>query len=318
MLASLARGTPPRAGANTLVARSMKVTIIGVPMDLGAGRRGVDMGPSAIRHAGLHEMLRRLGCEVEDAGDVPVPVAESRVVREEDLRFLDEIVTTCRHLADAVERLAGAGRVPIVLGGDHSIAMGTIAGLARVSPRVGLLYFDAHGDFNTPAASPSGNIHGMPLAVALGVGDERLLALGPRTPMVRREDAALIGIRDVDAEEKRLIRELGPASFTVRDVDERGMRSVMEECIALTSGCERLHVSFDMDVLDPMHAPGTGTPVEGGLTLREAHLAMEMLADGGRVQSLEIVETNPILDTGNRTGQLAAGLIASCLGKRIL
>jgi len=307
-----------RIGSINPAARFMKATIIGVPMDLGAGRRGVDMGPSAIRHAGLHDMLRRIGCEVEDAGDVAVPVAESRVVLESDLRFLDEIVTTCQHLADSVARLAGAGRVPIVLGGDHSIAMGTIAGLARISPRVGLLYFDAHGDFNTPASSPSGNIHGMPLAVALGLGDERLLDLAPRRPMVRREDAALIGIRDIDPEERRLIHEKGPASFTVRDVDERGMRSVMAECIALTSGCDRLHVSFDMDVLDPMHAPGTGTPVEGGLTLREAHLAMEMLADDGRVRSIEIVETNPILDTGNRTGQLAAGLIASCLGKRIL
>ena len=297
----------------------MKVTIIGAPMDLGAGRRGVDMGPSAIRHAGLHDTLRRLGHEVTDHGDIPSPVAESVVVREKGMRFIDEILVSCTQLADAVEAVANAGGVPVVLGGDHSIAMGTIAGICRKAARVGVVYFDAHGDFNTPETSPSGNIHGMPLAVALGLGDARLLALGPRRPMVRREDVALVGIRDVDVEEARLLRDKGPASFTVRSVDERGMKAVMEESISIACGhSDWLHVSFDMDVLDPQHAPGTGTPVEGGLTLREAHLAMEMLADTGRVRSLEIVETNPILDTGNRTGQLAAGLIASCLGKRIL
>ena len=288
-------------------------------MDLGAGRRGVDMGPSAIRHAGLHDMLRRLGHEVADAGDVDSPVAESVVLREASLRFIDEIVPSCLELADRVHEAAEAGSVPLVLGGDHSIAIGTLAGIARTASRIGLLYFDAHGDFNTPQTSPSGNIHGMPLAVACGLGDERLLAIGPRRPMVRREDAALIGIRDIDPEEARLIQSDGPRSFTTRDVDERGMKSIMEESIALaTRETDWVHVSFDMDVLDPSHAPGTGTPVEGGLTLREAHLAMEMLADTGRVRSVEIVETNPILDTGNRTAKLAAGLIASCLGKRIL
>jgi arginase len=296
----------------------VKLEILGAPMDLGAGRRGVDMGPSAIRHAGLHEMLRRLGHEVADRGDVPVAVAETRAPGDAHLRFLDEIIACCTRIADEVEAVARAGGSPIVLGGDHSIAMGTIAGLARVSPRVGVLYFDAHGDFNTPESSPSGNIHGMPLAIALGLGDERLLALGPRRPMVRREDAALVGIRDVDPEEGRLITASGPRSFTVRAIDERGMSTVMAECIGIVAGCDWLHVSFDMDALDPSHAPGTGTPVEGGLTLREAHLAMEMLADTGRVRSVEVVETNPILDNGNRTGQLAAGLIASCLGKRIL
>lgn len=296
----------------------MKVTILGAPMDLGAGRRGVDMGPSAIRHAGLHETLRRLGHDVTDRGDVPVAVAESRAAGDEHLRFLDEIIACCTHIADEVESIAREGGVPIVLGGDHSIAMGTFAGLARVSQRVGVIYFDAHGDFNTPESSPSGNIHGMPLAIALGLGDERLLSLGPRRPMLRREDVALVGIRDVDPEEARLIRASGPRSFTVRAIDERGMRSVMEECIGIVAHVDWLHVSFDMDALDPQHAPGTGTPVEGGLTLREAHLAMEMLADTGRVRSVEVVETNPILDNGNRTGQLAAGLIASCLGKRIL
>ena len=288
-------------------------------MDLGAGRRGVDMGPSAIRHAGLHDMLRRIGHEVRDAGDVDSPVVESVPVRDDPLRYVDEIVASCGQISHLVERAARAGELPLVLGGDHSIAMGTIAGISRVAQRVGMLYFDAHGDFNTPETSPSGNVHGMPLAIACGLGDERLLAIGLRRPMVRREDIALIGIRDVDPEESRLIREKGPASFTVRDVDERGMKSIMEDAIAIAlRDSDWLHVSLDMDVLDPGHAPGTGTPVEGGLTLREAHLAMEMLADTGLVKSMEVVETNPILDTGNRTGQLAAGLIASCLGKRIL
>lgn len=297
----------------------MNVTIIGAPMDLGAGRRGVDMGPSAIRHAGLHEMLRRIGHEVTDVGDIDTPVVESIVVREQSLRFIDEILESCGQLAGLVEDAARRGSVPLVLGGDHSVAMGTMAGLCRVASRLGVLYFDAHGDFNTPDTSPSGNIHGMPLAVACGLGDERLLSLSTRRPMLEREDAALVGIRDVDIEESRLIKSSGPRSFTVRDVDERGMKRVMEESIALaTRETDWVHVSFDMDVLDPSHAPGTGTPVEGGLTLREAHLAMEMLADSGKVRSVEVVETNPILDTGNRTARLAAGLIASCLGKRIL
>ena len=297
----------------------MKVTIIGAPMDLGAGRRGVDMGPSAIRHAGLHDMLRRIGHDVRDAGDVDSPVAESVALRDDPLRYVEEIVASCGQLADLVEQAARVGEFPLVLGGDHSIAMGTIAGISRVAQRVGIVYFDAHGDFNTAETSPSGNVHGMPLAVACGLGDERLLSIGSRRPMVRREDVALVGIRDVDPEESRLIREKGPRSFTVRDVDERGMKSIMEESIAIAlRDSDWVHVSFDMDVLDPGHAPGTGTPVEGGLTLREAHLAMEMLADTGRVRSVEVVETNPILDTGNRTARLAAGLIASCLGKRIL
>lgn len=297
----------------------MKVTIIGAPLDLGAGRRGVDMGPSAIRHAGLHDMLRRLGHEVVDAGDIPAPVAESLAVTEPRLRFVDEIVASCRILADRVEAAARGGSVPVVLGGDHSVAMGSIAGACRVAERVGVVYVDAHGDFNTPETSPSGNIHGMPLAAAMGLGDARLTGIGPRVPMVRGEDVALVAVRDVDPEEARLIREKGPPTITLRDVDERGMKVVMEECIErVTRHADWLHVSFDMDSLDPWFAPGTGTPVDGGLTIREAHLAMELLADCGRVRSIEVCETNPILDQGNRTGQLAARLIASCLGKRIL
>jgi arginase len=297
----------------------MNVTVIGAPMDLGAGRRGVDMGPSAIRHAGLHDMLRRLGHDVTDGGDVFSPVVESLEIRDPRLRYVDEIVASCLSLAARVEETARAGQLPVVLGGDHSVALGTLAGLCRVASRVGVIYVDAHGDFNTPETSPSGNIHGMPLAAALGFGDRRLTGLGPRVPMLRREDVVLVGVRDVDPDEARLIKEHGPLTYTLRDVDERGMKSVVEQCLAAISrDTDWLHVSFDMDAVDPGQAPGTGTPVEGGLTMREAHLAMELLADSGRVRSVEICETNPILDQGNRTGMLAARLIASCLGKRIL
>jgi len=297
----------------------MKITIIGAPMDLGAGRRGVDMGPSAIRKAGLHDMLRRLGHEVVDAGDLFIHISESLEVKEPALRFLDEILTSCRTLADKVEEAALAGRIPVVLGGDHSIALGTIAGVCRAAKRVGVVYVDAHGDFNTPDTSPSGNIHGMPLAAAMGLGDPRLVGIGPRQPMLRKEDVALMGIRDIDPAEARLIRDFGLAAHTVRHVDEIGMKAVVDDCVArATRDTDWLHVSFDMDAIDPAYAPGTGTPVSGGITEREAHLAMEILADSGKVRSIEVVETNPILDNGNQTGQLAARLIASCLGKRIL
>lgn len=297
----------------------MDLTIIGAPMDLGAGRRGVDMGPSAIRHGGLHRMLERLGHDIHDAGDVFSPVVETLDAPQGGLRFVDEILESCTALAERVEQAARAGRLPVVLGGDHSIALGTIAGVCRVSERVGMVYFDAHGDYNTPETSPSGNIHGMPVAAACGLGDERLVGIGPRTPMLRKEDVTLVGLRDIDPEEAKLIREDGPRSYTLREIDERGMLAVMEEAIAIaTKHSDWLHVSFDVDSIDPRFAPGTGTPVEGGLTWREAHLAMEMLADTEKVRSLEVVEVNPILDNGNRTGQLGAALVASCLGKRIL
>jgi arginase len=297
----------------------MDVRIIGAPIDLGQRRRGVDMGPSAIRHAGVHRLLRHLGHDVRDAGDVFSPVAESLEVKDEALRFVDEILESCEALADRVEVAARAGRIPVVLGGDHSVALGTIAGISRVAQRVGVVYLDAHGDFNTPEISPTGNIHGMPLSAACGIGHPRLTSFGPRHPMLRIEDVALIGLRDVDPGEARLIRERGPRAFTVREIDERGMQAVIHEAIRIaTRDTDWLHVSFDVDCIDPRYAPGTGTPVEGGLTWREAHLAMEMLADTGKVRSLEVVEVNPILDDGNRTGRVAAELVASCFGKRIL
>jgi arginase len=295
------------------------ITVIGAPLDLGAGRRGVDMGPSAIRLAGLHERLRRVGHEVHDAGDVFAPVAETLVVADPRLRYIDEIADCCRQLADEVEEAVNAGRFPLVLGGDHSVAMGTLAGLTRVTERVGLIYVDAHGDFNTPETTPSGNIHGMPLAVACGVGSPELTGLGGREPMVRRDDVALVGIRDVDGGEARLIQAEGPTTFTVRDLDELGMKEVADRALEIaTREADWLHVSFDLDAIDPRWAPGTGTPVQGGLTLREAHLLLEVLADSRQVRSLELVETNPILDIRNQTGELAAWLAASCLGERIL
>ncbi|MCI0341705.1 MAG: arginase [Planctomycetales bacterium] len=297
----------------------MRISIIGVPMDLGAGRRGVDMGPSAIRIAGLHDRLRALGHEVRDLGDVDCAIPETRQVRDPKLRFLDEIVESCEALAKVVEKAVREGSFPVVLGGDHSIAMGTLAGIARVEPRIGIVYLDAHADFNTAETSPSGNIHGMPLAAALGYGDPRLTKIGGVAPKALEESVVLVGIRDLDPGEQDLLRSSKATYFTLRDIDEMGMAEVMRRAIAIaTRGTAKLHVTFDMDVLDPRFAPGTGTPVEGGITIREAHLAMEMLHDSRSITSLEITECNPILDNGNRTGELATLLIASALGKRIV
>jgi arginase len=299
------------------------VTLIGVPLDLGAGRRGVDMGPSAFRVAGLTERLRGLGFTVEDAGDLPVKIAETQGPGDPRLKYLSEIREVCELLRDRVADTVARGALPLVLGGDHSIAMGTLAGLAahhRVKgERVGLVWFDAHADSNTPETSPSGNIHGMPLAVALGLGDPGLVGLGGAAPMVEGRHAALVGIRDVDPEERENVRRSGIGTFTMRDLDERGMRAVMEAAIARAgTGTAGIHVSIDLDAMDPSVAPGVGTPSSGGLSYREAHLAMEMLADSGRVISAEIVEANPVLDERNRTAAFGVGLLASLLGQRIL
>ena len=300
-----------------------KVTFIGVPLDLGAGRRGVDMGPSAFRLADIHDRIRELGYEVDDAGDVGVSIRETREPGDPRLKYLAEIRETCEALRDRVEDALAAGSLPVVLGGDHSIAMGTIAGLSRfhrrTGARIGLVWFDAHGDMNTPETSPSGNIHGMPLAVALGFGEPTLTGLAGARPMVEPTCAAVVGLRDVDAAERSIIRESGIGAFTMRDVDERGMRAVMEEAIRRASaGTAGIHVSFDLDGMDPDYAPGVGTPSPGGLSYREAHLAMEMLADTGRVVSAELVEVNPILDKRNGTARMGVGLLASLLGKKIL
>jgi arginase len=301
-----------------------KVTFIGVPLDLGAGRRGVDMGPSAIRGAELHSRVRELGYEVEDHGDILVTIPETRDPGDPKLKYLKEIRQTCESLRDTVEEALGEGAMPVVLGGDHSLAMGSIAGASRYhrkkhKKKVGLIWFDAHGDMNTPDTSPSGNIHGMPLAVALGLGEASLVDLAGQTPMVDGARSAVVGLRDVDPAERHNIKETGIGAYTMRDIDERGMRHVMEEAIKRAStGTAGIHVSFDVDGIDPDFAPGVGTPSPGGISYREAHLAMEMLADTGRVISAEFVEVNPILDHRNNTAKLAVGLLASLLGKKIL
>ena len=300
-----------------------KVTVLGVPLDLGAGRRGVDMGPSAFRLADIHETVRGLGYDVADAGDLEVFIQETRDPGDPRLKYLKEIRQTCETLRDRVGEVLAADRLPIVLGGDHSIAMGTIAGVTRFhrqrGAKVGLVWFDAHGDMNTAETSPSGNIHGMPLAVALGIGEPTLVGLAGAAPMVEGARAAVVGLRDVDSAERANLRASGIGAFTMRDIDERGMRTVMEEAIKrASSGTAGIHVSLDLDGVDPELAPGVGTPSPGGLSFREAHLAMEMLADTGRVLSVELVEVNPILDHRNGTARLGVGLLASLLGKKIL
>jgi arginase len=299
------------------------VSVIGVPLDLGAGRRGVDMGPSAFRQAHLHETLRELGYDVRDVGDVPVSIQETQDPGDPRRKYLREIRDTCERLRDRVMQVLGEGRLPVALGGDHSIAMGTIAGAAKFhrgrQEKIGLIWFDAHGDMNTPETSPSGNIHGMPLAVALGIGEPSLVELAGAAPMVEGARASVVGLRDVDPVERDTIKQSGIGAFTMRDIDERGMRAVMEEAIKrATSGTAGIHVSFDLDGVDPEHAPGVGTPSPGGISYREAHLAMEMLADTEHVISAEFVEVNPVLDHRNRTANLGVGLLASLLGKKIL
>lgn len=300
-----------------------KVHLIGVPIDLGAGRRGVDMGPSALRIAGLRERIARLGYEVSDVGDVQVTIPESAERGDECAHFLHEIAAANRALAERVEASLEAGAVPVVLGGDHSIAIGSIAGVsawARARDRdVGLLWFDAHADLNTPETTPSGNIHGMPLAVALGHGDPVLTGIGGFSPKVKEHRVVLIGARDLDRGERELIGETGIRVFTMREIDEQGIVPVLEEALAIVGeGTLGFHVSLDMDFIDPHFAPGVGTTVKGGFDYREGHLALEMVSDSDGMLSIDCVETNPILDDRNRTGVLAVELILSALGKTIL
>jgi arginase len=294
--------------SQTLTAVS-RVDIVGVPMDLGASRRGVDMGPSAIRYAKLHDKLSALGVEsIVDHGNLQVPIRESAALEDNSARYYKVITEVCAQLSQVVADAVRAGGLPIVLGGDHSIAMGTLAGLTRArSEQPGLVWIDAHADINSPRSSSSGNVHGMPLWFALNNG----VALAERTVQ--------IGLRDVDPGEKRMLRELGVKAFTMSDVDKLGMMHVMEEALSIAGNDGRsIHVSFDMDGIDPSEAPGTGTPVKGGLSYREAHLVMEMLHDSERLGSIEMVEINPILDNRNQTAALAVDLICSGLGKSIL
>jgi len=296
----------------------LDVSIIGVPMDLGANRRGVDMGPSAVRYAGLHGALQALGHRVTDLGNLVVPGPEHGPKGDPRAHYLSAIVAVCGELARRVADAVRAGSLPLVLGGDHSLSVGSIGGLRAVHPDAGVIWLDAHGDFNTPETSPSGNVHGMPLAAAAGLGAPELVRCAGPEP-VRPQRVALIGVRDLDPEERRLIKDSGVLVFTIEDVDRLGLTVVMERTLEhMRRHTDRVHVSLDMDVFEPDLAPGVGTPVPGGLTYREGHQAMEMLAESGLVASMDIVEVNPILDVANRTGQLAVDMARSALGARIL
>ncbi|PYX89528.1 MAG: arginase [Acidobacteria bacterium] len=299
------------------------IRVIGVPLDLGQSRRGVDMGPSAVRVAGLEARLEALGHDVEEGGNIPVAIAEQKKEGQPNAKYLKEITATCIKHAELIVKTLEAGKIPLVLGGDHSVAAGTVAGVAeferRKNEKIGLIWIDAHADMNTPETSPSGNVHGMPLAALVGLGPPELANIFDFSPKVAAENCVLVGARDIDAAEKENIRKAGIEVFTMRDIDERGMRAIMEEALRLagrdTAG---YHVSLDMDWIDPEDAPGVGTPVRGGATYREAHLAMEIIADHARMLSFEIVEVNPVIDEHNQTADLAVELAISAFGKKIL
>jgi arginase len=299
------------------------IALIGAPMDLGAGRRGVDMGPSALRVANLNARLMDLGYEVEDLGNVAVVQPETEPEGNARAKYLPQVTVTCKEVADMVRQSLQNGKFPLVLGGDHSIAVGTVSGVSKHfhdrGESIGLLWIDAHADMNTPDSSPSGNIHGMPLACCVGFGPEELTQIYGFSPKVNPHNTVLIGIRSVDELERGVVHKTGVRAFTMRDIDERGMQAVMQEAVRIASaGTAGFHVSLDLDAVDPQEAPGVGTPVKGGVTYREAHLAMELLCDSGMVTSLEVVEVNPVIDEANRTALLAVELIMSAMGKRIL
>jgi arginase len=294
------------------------VAVIGASLDLGAGRRGVDMGPSAIRYAGLAARIEELGRTCIDLGNVQTPVAEATPVGNEHARFLREILQTCGRVADLVTSARERGRLPLVLGGDHSVALGTLGGLARSSQPGGVLWVDAHGDLNRPETSPSGNVHGMVLAAAMGLGGPAFENAGWPVPSVDPKRVALVAVRSLDSGERELLGELNATVFTMSDIDRHGIERTIRESLERIQGPGFVHLSFDLDAVDPDVAPGVGTPVRGGLSYREAHLAMELVAESGLLDSLEIVEVNPILDRENETGKLAVELAASALGARIL
>jgi arginase len=300
-----------------------RVSIIGVPCGFGASVAGVDLGPAAMRVAGLRQSIAKLGYEVRDLGDMRVECPQTPPAAQEKLRHLDEIVATCKLLAGDVKKVLGGGELPVVLGGDHSIAIGSVAGVTSFyrerGETVGLIWFDAHADMNTPETSPSGNIHGMPLAVLLGHGAPALTGIEGFSPKIEPRFCAHIGARDLDEGERQLIRELGMRFFTMREIDERGMSACMDEAIHIASAASAgYHVTLDVDALDPGDAPGSGTVVRGGLTYREAHLAMEKIAEAGGALALEVVEINTALDINNRTALLGVELLLSALGKTIL
>jgi len=296
-----------------------EVAVIGAPLDLGAGRRGVDMGPSAIRYAGLDRQLEdKLGVRVSDAGNVISPVVETTEMGDTNARYLRQILDLCDRLSALVAEAAGRGALPLVLGGDHSVALGSLVGMAKLRGAGGVVWIDAHGDLNTPATSPSGNVHGMVLAAALGLAGDSFKRDGWPLPAVEPGKLALVGVRSLDDGERELLRTLDAKIFTMSEVDRIGVEPCMREAIAHAAGAAFLHLSLDLDVVDPDYAPGVGTPVRGGLSYREAHLAMETVAESGLLDSMDVVEVNPILDRENATGQLAVELVASALGARIL
>jgi arginase len=294
------------------------VAIIGAELDLGADRRGVDMGPSAIRYAGLGERVAAVGLDVHDWGNVVAALPETVAAGNERARFLSEIKATCETVARQVCRASGEGLLPLVLGGDHSVAIGSIGGMASQHGPGAALWFDAHGDLNTPATTPSGNVHGMPLAALLGCAEDGFRSDAWPLPALDASRVSLIGVRSLDEGERRVVAELGVTVHTMSEVDRRGVEEVVREALARAEGAAFVHVSLDMDVIDPDVAPGVGTPIRGGLSYREAHLAMELVAESGLLDSFEIVEVNPILDRVNETAALAVELAASALGARIL
>ena len=295
------------------------VGIFGVPMDLGQDRRGVDMGPSAIRYARIEACLKELGHSVTDLGNAGVPIPET-VAAGEGVKQLAAVKSVCEEVCDRAADLVGEGLFPIFLGGDHAIAIGTVSGVARSSSglRTGVIWVDAHADFNTPETSPSGNIHGMPLAALTGRGHPDLVGIGGQGASVRTDDVVVIGLRSVDVEEKRLLREASVKVYTMKDIDAYGAGRVVRNAIKGLAHVDRVHLSLDLDALDPEVAPGVGTPVRGGLTYREAHLLMELLNEAGIVSSLDVVEVNPILDVKNGTATLAVELVESLMGRRII
>ncbi|MEO8356769.1 MAG: arginase [Chloroflexota bacterium] len=296
----------------------MQIDIIGVPIDLGADRRGVDMGPSAIRYAHLHKKLEELGYTLNDEGNIEVPIQETCRITDANLKYIDCIIPMARRVAGAVATSIQGGHFPLVLGGDHSLSIGSIRGAAK-HRRLGVIWVDAHADFNTAQTTPSGNIHGMPLAALCGLGDPRLVSLWDETPPILDPSrVAVIGARDLDPGEKRNLREAGGMVQSMEQIDRIGMVAALEKAIDRVSrDVDGIYLSFDMDALDPRHAPGVGTPVPGGLTFREAHLACEVVAETGKLIGMDLVEVNPILDVQNQTAILAVEFIRSALGSRI-
>ncbi len=307
----------------TVASQAKTIHVIGAPLDLGAGRRGVDMGPSAVRIAGLGERIAALGIEVVDRGDVLTPLAETRRRGQRTKRYIRDISRVCERLYDRTLASLDAGATPLVLGGDHSLAVGSVAAVsahaAQQGKTIGLLWVDAHADMNTPSTTLSGNVHGMPLAAILGPEPSELSQIGPESPKVDPSRTVLLGVRDLDSAEKDRVLESGVHVFTMKEIDQAGLAAVAARAVSIASrGTSGIHVSFDLDVCDPSIAPGVGTPVKGGLNYREAHTVMEVISDSGALLSLDVVEANPILDTRNMTAQLGVELVLSALGKSVL